>query len=523
MIKMGKKIGIDFGTTYSAMAFVDTDGEAKIIKNAEGYNTTPSVFAWRETKDGKWEPLVGITAKRQAVTNAENTVESIKRKMGTDYRVKIHENEYTPEEISAKILMKLKEDAEKYFGEEVTDVVVTVPAYFRDGERKATMDAAEIAGLNVKTIINEPNAAAMAFGLDRKPKEGRILVFDLGGGTFDVTALNAVDGNFSVVTNDGERLLGGNDFDARIITYIAEEFKRENDIDLRDNKEAVQRLKDAAEKAKNELSFTKNTNINVPFIVPERALNIDMDLTREKFNELTEDLVEKTKDITEQMLERKGIKKEEIDKIVMVGGCSRIPAIQEALKDIFGGKELIIHEPDEAIAKGAAIQATLITEAITLEEEEVRDKLLDEVGITTTVTSHSLGIDAIIDDVPDVFSVIIEKDTKLPAMGYSHIYQTSIDYQTDMDIDVYEGENRTAKKNHFLGTLEVHDIPSKRKGVEKLEIAFDYDENNMLHVAAKVLTTGKIAETDIKAPSRLSPSEIKEMAIKAKKDLEEKK
>ena len=517
---MGKKIGIDLGTTYSAMAFVDIDREVKIIKSAEGYSTTPSVVAWK--KNG--ELLVGVTAKNQAVTNSKSTVKSIKRQMGNAYKKKIRMEEYTPEEISAKILMKLKTDAEKYFGEEVTDAVVTVPAYFRDGERKATMDAAKIAGLNVRTIINEPDAAAIAFGLDRKLKEGKILVFDLGGGTFDVTVLNVVDGNFSVVTTDGERLLGGNDFDGKIITYIVEKFKRENDIDLRGNQEAVQLLTEYAEKAKNELSFTKSTDINIPFIVPDRALNIDMELTREKFNELTKDLVGKTKEITEQMLEKKGIKKEEIDKIVMVGGCSRIPAVQDAVKDLFGGKEPIIHEPDEAIAKGAAIQAALTTEPITPEEERVRDKLLDELGITTMSASHAMGIDAIVGGVPGVFSVIIEKDTNLPAMGYSERYHTSIDYQTSMDIDVYEGKNKIAKENHHWGTLLVPDIPPKPKGVEIAEITFDYDENNRLHVVAEVLSTGKIVETDlIGASHRLSASEIEEMAIKAQKDFEEKK
>jgi molecular chaperone DnaK len=516
---MVRTLGIDLGTTYSAMTYVDIDGTPKVINNKEGDPTTPSVVAWREKEDKSMELIVGSIAKNQAVVNPDNTISSIKRMMGKDFKIKIHDEEYSPEEISARILMKLKKDAEESLGEEIKNVVISVPAYFRDGERRATRNAAIIAGWNDDSIEikNEPDCAAVAFGLDRHLEEGKILVFDLGGGTLDVTILEIIEGIFNVVTNDGERLLGGNDFDNKIIDYLVEEFKKENDIDLRDNKEAMQRMAEKAEMAKNALSSSTSTEINIPFIIPDRRLDLKKTLTREKFDELTKDLVEKTKEIVKRTYKNAEIDIDEIDKIVMVGGCSRIPAVNDAIKGLFPDKKTLLFDPDLAIAKGAAIYATILFEPKTEEEKEKRKKILNLMGPGEIVASHALGVDAIIDGESGVFSIIIEKDAHLPAEG-TEIYATSEENQSTAHIMVYEGEKENAKDNHYLGELVVSDIPPTYKGAEKIEIAFRYAMDNTLQVSAKVLSTGKTIDANIESPTRISSKALMAMKDKADKD-----
>ncbi len=516
---MVKTIGIDLGTTYSAMAYVDIDGTPKIINNKEGDQSTPSVVTWREKEDKSIELIVGVIAKNQAVVNPDNTINSIKRMMGKDFKLNIRGDEYTPEEISARILMKLKKDAEDSLGEEVKNVVISVPAYFRDGERRATKNAAIIAGWDDGSIEikNEPDCAAVAFGLDRHLEEGKILVFDLGGGTLDVTILKIVEGIFNVVTNDGERLLGGNDFDNRIINYLVEEFKKENDIDLKDNKEAMQRIAEKAEIAKNALSSSTSTEINIPFIVPDRRLDLKKTLTREKFNELTKDLVERTKEIVQRTYKNAGVDIGEIDKIVMVGGCSRIPAVNDAIKELFPGKKTLLFDPDMAIAKGAAIYATILFEPKTEEEKEKRKKILNIMGPGEIVSSHALGVDAIIDGKHGVFSIIIEKDAHLPAEG-TETYSTSEDNQSTAHVMVYEGEKEIAKDNHHLGELIVSDIPLAPRGTEKVEITFRYAMDNTLQVSAKTLSTGKVIDANIESPTRISHKALMAMKVKADKD-----
>jgi len=503
------------------MAFVEPDGEPRIMNNAEGHPTTPSVVAWRETKDGGLDLLVGKFAKTQAVLNPEGTVSSIRRKMGTAEKVRIHDEEYTPEEISARILKKLKEDAELFFREEITNAVISVPAYFRDGERKATTNAAVIAGWDEDKIgiFNEPNCAAMAYALDRHLMEGKILVFDLGGGAFDVTVLEAKEGVLSVKTNGGERLLGGDDFDRRIISYVVEEFQKENDIDLRANKDAMLGITDAAENAKNELSTEalNSTSIVIPFIVPERSLNLDMELTRAKFDELTEDLVQKTVEITKKTLQDAGIRRNEIDKVVMVGGCSRILAVQDAVRRMFPGREIALYDPDLAIAKGAAIYAAILFEPETPEDIELRKRLVARTEIPKVLASHSLGVDALVKGAPGVFAIIIKKDTPLPASS-TEIYATSEDNQTSLSIKLYEGEKTKAAENCFLGELIVEDIPPRAKGVEKIEVTFEYAVDNTLDVTVKVVSTGKELQSRIKSPSELEPAQMEQMALKAKYD-----
>ncbi len=516
---MVKTLGIDLGTTYSAMAYVDIDGTPKVLNNKEGDPTTPSVVTWREKEDKSLELIVGSIAKNQAVVNPRNTISSIKRNMGKDYKVNIHGEEYTPEEISARILMKLKKDAEESLGEEVKNVVISVPAYFRDGERKATKSAAIIAGWDSESveIKNEPDCAAVAFGLDRHLEEGKILVFDLGGGTLDVTILKIVEGIFNVVTNDGERLLGGNDFDNAIINYLVEEFKKDNDIDLRENAESMQRISEKAEMAKNALSSSTSTEINIPFIVPDRRLDLKKTLTRDKFNELTMDLVEKTKEIVQRTYKNAGIDIGEIDKIVMVGGGSRIPAINDAIKELFPGKKTLLFDPDLAIAKGAAIYATILFEPKTEEEREKRKKILNLMGPGEIVASHALGVDAIINGEMGMFSIMIEKDAHLPEEGVE-IYSTSEDNQTNAHIIVYEGEKEKAKDNHYLGELIVSDIPPAPKGKEQIEVTFRYAMDNTLQVSAKVLSTGNVVSADIESPTRITNKALMAMKIKADMD-----
>lgn len=516
---MVKTLGIDLGTTYSAMSYVDIDGTPKVINNKEGDATTPSVVSWREKEDKSLELIVGAVAKNQAVINPDNTISSIKRMMGKDFKVTIKGEEYTPEEISARILMKLKKDAEESLGEEVKSVVISVPAYFRDGERKATKNAAIIAGWEEGSIEikNEPDCAAVTFGLDRHLDKGKILVFDLGGGTLDVTILEIIEGIFNVVTNDGERLLGGNDFDNKIINYLVEEFKKENDINLIENKEAMQRIAEKAEIAKNALSSSTSTEINIPFIVPDRRLDLKKTLTREKFDELTKDLVEKTKEIVQRTYKNAGIDIGDIDKIVMVGGGSRIPSINEAIKELFPGKKTLLFDPDLAIAKGAAIYATILFEPKTEEEKEKRKKILNLMGPGEIVASHALGVDAIINGEEGMFSIIIEKDAHLPAEG-SETYSTSEENQSTAHIMVYEGEKGKAKENHHLGELIVSDIPPAPMGAEKVEVTFRYAMDNTLQVSAKVLSTGKVVDADIDSPTRISNKALMAMKVKADKD-----
>ena len=430
---MAKVIGIDLGTTNSCVAVLE-GGEPQIIANNEGMRTTPSVVAF--TKDG--ERIVGEPAKRQAVTNAERTVTSIKTHMGTDYKVDIDGKGYTPQEISAIILQKLKADAEGYLGQQVTEAVITVPAYFTDAQRQATKDAGRIAGLDVKRIINEPTAAALAYGMDKLDEEKKILVFDLGGGTFDVSILEIGDGTFEVLATAGNNRLGGDDFDKVIIDYLADEFKKAEGVDLRSDKMALQRLKEAAEKAKKELSSTMSTNINLPFITAtaEGPKHMNIDLSRAKFNELTADLVEKTMGPTKSALADAGLSVSEIDDVLLVGGSTRIPAVQEAVKNFIGKEPHKGINPDECVAAGAAIQAGVLT-------GEVNDLLLLD------VTPLSLGIETM----GNVMTKIIERNTTIPTKK-SQVFSTAADNQTAVDIHVLQGERSMAYDNHFREELE---------------------------------------------------------------------
>ena len=490
---MSKVIGIDLGTTNSVVAVME-GGEPTVITNTEGSRLTPSVVGFSKTG----ERLVGQLAKRQAVSNPENTISSIKRHMGENYTVDIQGKKYTPQEISAMILQKLKEDAESYLGEKVTQAVITVPAYFNDAQCQATKDAGKIAGLDVLRIVNEPTAAALAYGLD-KGGDGKILVFDLGGGTFDVSILELGDGVFEVKATNGNTHLGGDDFDNKVMNWMISEFKSQTGIDLSQDKMAEQRLKEAAEKAKIELSTVLSTNINLPFITADATgpKHLDLTLTRAKFNELTEDLVQATMEPTRKAIADSGFSIDEIDKIILVGGSSRIPAVQEAIKQVLGKEPSKGVNPDECVAVGAAIQAGVLV-------GDVKDVLLLD------VTPLSLGIETL----GGVFTKIIDRNTTIPTSG-SQIFSTAVDNQPSVDVHVLQGEREMAADNKTLGRFELTGIPAAPRGVPRIEVTFNIDANGIVNVSAKDLGTGKEQKITIKSSSGLDKSEIDRMVKEA--------
>ena len=496
---MGKIIGIDLGTTNSCVAVME-GGQPTVIANTEGSRTTPSVVAF--TKTG--ERLVGEPAKRQAVTNAEKTISSIKREMGTDYRVTIDDKKYSPQEISAMILQKLKKDAEGYLGESVTEAVITVPAYFNDAQRQATKDAGKIAGLDVKRIINEPTAAALAYGLDNE-KEQKIMVYDLGGGTFDVSIIEIGDGVIEVLATAGNNRLGGDDFDQRITDYMLSEFKRTEGVDLSNDKMALQRLKEAAEKAKKELSSATTTNINLPFITAtaEGPKHFDMNLTRAKFDELTHDLVEKTAAPVRRALSDAGLTASDLGQVLLVGGSTRIPAVQDKVRQLTGKEPSKALNPDECVALGASIQG---------------GKLSGEAGagdiLLLDVTPLSLSIETM----GGIATRLIERNTTIPTKK-SQIFSTAADNQTAVDINVLQGERQFAKDNKSLGQFRLDGIPPARRGVPQIEVTFDIDANGIVNVSAKDLGTGKEQHITITAGSNMSESEI-DKAVKEAAEFE---
>jgi len=496
---MSKVIGIDLGTTNSCVAVIE-GGEPVVITNAEGARTTASVVTI--TKDG--ERLVGQVAKRQAVLNPDRTISSIKRDMGTSKKISIDGKEYTPQDISAMILQKLKKDAESYLGETVTDAVITVPAYFSDSQRQATKDAGRIAGLNVLRIINEPTAASLAYGLDKSESQ-KILVYDLGGGTFDVSILEIGDGVFEVLATNGNNLLGGDDFDARIVDYIADEFKKENGIDLRKDPQAYQRLKSEAEKAKIELSGQMTVNISLPFITADASgpKHLEMSLTRAKFNELTHDLVEKTITPLNNALKDAGLTASNLDKVILVGGSTRIPAVQEAVLKVTGKEPFKGINPDECVAIGAAIQAGVLG-------GEVKDVLLLD------VTPLSLGLET----EGNIFTRLIDRNTTIPT-SKSQVFSTAADGQTSVEIHVLQGERQMAADNKTLGKFQLTGIPAAPRGVPQIEVTFSIDRNGIVHVSAKDKGTGNEQNITITASSNLSEEEIKKRVQEAEQYAEQ--
>ena len=485
---MGKIIGIDLGTTNSCVAVME-GGKPTVIANAEGERTTPSIVAFTKTGDR----LVGEPAKRQAVTNADRTIRSIKREMGTDYKVDIEGKKYSPQEISAMILQKLKGDAENYLGEKVTEAVITVPAYFNDAQRQATKDAGKIAGLDVKRIINEPTAAALAYGLDNE-KEQKIMVYDLGGGTFDVSIIEIGDGVIEVLSTAGNNRLGGDDFDQKVTDYILAEFKKQEGVDLSNDKMALQRIREAAEKAKKELSSATTTNINLPFITAtaDGPKHLDMNLTKAKFDELTHDLVEKTAEPVQRALSDAGLQASELSKVLLVGGSTRIPAVQDKVRQLTGHEPSKSLNPDECVALGASVQG---------------GKLAGDAGagdiLLLDVTPLSLSIETM----GGIATRLIERNTTIPTKK-SQIFSTAADNQTAVDINVVQGERQFAKDNKSLGQFRLDGIPPARRGVPQIEVTFDIDANGIVNVSAKDLGTGKEQHITITSGSNMSEADI---------------
>lgn len=497
---MSKVIGIDLGTTNSCVAVLE-GGEPTVIANAEGARTTPSVVAF--TKNG--ERLVGETAKRQAITNPDRTIASIKRHMGENYHVEIDGKQYTPQDISAMILAKLKADAESYLGEKVTEAVITVPAYFSDAQKQATKDAGKIAGLDVKRIINEPTAASLAYGLDKAEGSHKILVYDLGGGTFDVSVLELGDGVFEVLATNGDTHLGGDDFDNKIMDFLADSFQKEHGVDLRQDNMALQRLKEAAEKAKKELSSAQTTKINLPFITvtADGPLHLDMDLTRARFDQLTSDLVERSIEPMNKAMRDAGVTSADLDKVILVGGSTRIPAVQAAVQRVTGKEPFKGINPDECVAVGASIQAGVLT-------GEVNDVLLLD------VTPLSLSIETL----GGIATKLIERNTTIPTKK-SQIFSTAADNQTTVDIHVLQGEREMASDNITLGRFQLSGIAPAPRGIPQIEVTFDIDANGIVNVSAKDLGTGKEQQITITSSTKLSEDEINEKIKEAERYAEE--